>query len=120
MLRQVESEREQILSELLAKTTEIQRFINSERIDLVENQLRIEREAIFKAIATERAIVVDAAIKERGDTMNELEVMIDDLVEKSAVKIVDHFFIRALQLLAIGLIGFALIAVVVVVLWKRK
>jgi hypothetical protein len=120
VLEMLQDERAIILEQVLNRFAEMQIFINEERIDLVENQLRTEREAIFEAIAGERAIVVDAAIKERGDTMNELEVMIDDLVEKSAVKIVDHFFIRAVQLLAILLVGIALIAVVVVLVWKRR
>lgn len=120
VLRTIETERELILDELLTKTADIQRFINAERIDLVENQLRIEREAIFQAIAGERAIIITEAKQERADTMDELEVMVDELVERSAVKVVDHFFIRAVQLLAILLVGIGLIAVVVVLIWKRQ
>ena len=120
VLDAVEKEREQILDELLTKIAELELFINAERIDLVENQLRIEREANFEAIAHERAIIIDAAIKERTDTMVELEEIAEDLIGRSAVKIVDHFFMRALQLLAVLLIGFGLIAIVVVQLWKRK
>jgi len=120
VLDTVEREREQVLAELLGKIAELELFIQDQRIDFVENQLRVERESIFEAIAAERAIIVDTAIKERADTMDEFEVMVDALVEKSAVKIVDHFFMRAVQLLAIALIGFALIAVVVVLVWKRR
>jgi len=45
--------------------------------------------------------------------------MVDELVERSAVKVVDHFFMRALQLIAVLLVGFGLIAIVVVRMWKR-
>ena len=120
VLETVQDERAIILNHLLDKLAEIQVFINGERIDLVENQLRLEREAIFEGIANERAIVIDAAIKERADTMVELENMVDELVERSAVKVVDHFFMRALQLLTILLVGLGIIAAVVVLLWKRK
>ena len=120
ILETVEKEREQVLGELLGKISELELFFQDQRIDFVENQLRIEREAIFEAIAAERAIVVAAAIKERGDTMVEFEVMVDTLVEKSAVKIVDHFFVRAMQFVAILLVGLGLIAVILVLLWKRK
>jgi hypothetical protein len=120
ILETIQEERAIILDQLLGKFAEIQIFINEERIDLVEHQLRLEREAIFEAIAGERAIIIDAAIKERADTMVELEEMVGDLVERSAIKVVDHFFVRAVQLLAILLVGLALIAVVVGLLWKRK
>jgi len=119
VLETVQDERAIILNHLLDKLAEIQTFINGERIDLVENQLRLEREAIFEGIANERAIVIDAAIKERADTMVELENMVDELVERSAVKVVDHFFVRVLQLIVVLLVGLGLIAVVVVRMWKR-
>lgn len=120
VLETVQDERAIVLEQLLEKFAEMQIFINEERIDLVENQLRIEREAIFEGIAQERAIIIDAAIKERADTMDELENMVDELVEESAIRIVDHFFVRTLQLVALLLVGLGLIAVVVVLLWKRK
>lgn len=120
ILETTQSERAIVLKQLLEEFAEMQLFINGERIDLMENQLKAEREAVFEAIAAERAIVVGAAVKERADTMDELEIMVDELVERSAVKVVDHFFVRAVQLLAIALVGFALIAVVVVLVWKRR
>lgn len=120
VLDAVTREREQVLAELLDKITELELFIQDERIDFVENQLRIERQAIFEAIAAERAIIIAEAKQERAATMDELETMVGELIEHSAVKIVDHFFLRAVQLLAIGLIGIGLIAGVAVVLWKRS
>lgn len=120
ILETLQDERAIILDQILNRFAEMQTFINEERIDLVENQLRLEREAIFEGIAYERAIIIDAAIKERAATMVELEEMVGDLVEQSAIKVVDHFFMRALQLLAILLVGLGLIAVVVVLIWKRK
>jgi len=120
VLETVQDERAIVLEHLMNKFAEIQLFINEERVDLVENQLRVEREAIFEAIARERAIIIAEAKQERADTVDELEELAEDLIERSAVKIVDHFFIRAVQLLAIGLVGFALAAVVVVLIWKRR
>ena len=120
VLEAVQHEREQVLAELLQKITELESFVQDQRIDFVENQLRVEREAIFEAIAAERAIVVDAAIKERADTMDDLEAMVDDLVERSTAKIVDHFFLRAAQLVAVLLVGLAFIAVGAVMLWKKS
>jgi len=116
----VQDERAIILEQLLKKVSEVQLFVNAERIDLVENQLRIEREAIFEAIAAERAIVIAEVKQERADTMAELEEMVDGIVERSAVKVVDHFFIRAVQLLAIGIVGLGLVAIALVLLWRRK
>ena len=113
-------EREQLLAEILKKINELESFVHDQLIDFVENQLRVEREAIFEAIAAERAIVVDAAIKERADTMDDLEAMVDDLVERSTAKIVDHFFLRAAQLVAVLLVGLAFIAVGAVMLWKKS
>jgi hypothetical protein len=52
--------------------------------------------------------------------MVELEEIAEDLIGRSAVKIVDHFFMRAVQLIVVLLVGFGLIAIVVVQLWKRK
>ncbi len=120
VLETLQDERAIILEQVLKRFAEMQLFINSERIDLVENQLRIEREAIFEAIAAERAIIIKEAKQERADTMDELDGIIDGIVERSAIKVVDHFFIRAVQLLAILLVGIALIAVVVVLVWKRR
>jgi len=120
VLEVLETEREHILGELLTQIGEVELFVQDQRIDFVESQLRVEREAIFEAIAHERAIIIDAAIKERKNTMDELEIMVDELVERSAARVVDHFFVRAVQLLAIALVGMGLIAVVVVALWKRQ
>ena len=120
VLETVVAEREQILEELMQKFADLQLFINAERVDLVENQLRTEREAIFDAIAAERAVIIAEAKQERADTMDELDEMVDGIVERSAVKIVDHFFLRAVQLLAIGLVGLAFIAVGAVMLWKKS
>jgi hypothetical protein len=119
VLETLQNERTIILGHLLEKFAEMQVFINEERIDMVENQFRLEREAIFEGIAKERAIIIEAAITERADTMIELEEMVGGAVERSAVKVVDHVFLRAVQLVAILLIGIALIAVVLVLLWKR-
>ncbi len=74
----------------------------------------------FRLFRSERAIIIDAAIKERADTMVELEEMLGGLVERSAIKVVDHFFVRTMQLVAILLVGIAVIAVVVVMLWKKR
>jgi hypothetical protein len=109
-----------VLTEILRKVAELELFIQDQRIDFVDNQLRVEREAVFDAVAAERAIIIAEAKAERAETMVELEKMVDQLVERSAVKVVDHFFMRALQLVTILLVGLGLIAVVVVVLWKRK
>lgn len=120
VLETAQDERAIVLEQLLNKFAEIQLFINEERVDLVENQLKIEREAIFEAIARERAIIIAEAKQERADTMAEFDEMVDGIVEVSAVKIVDHFFIRAVQLVAVLLVGLALIAVLTAVLWRRK
>ena len=109
-----------VLEKVLDKLAELQVFVNEERGDLMDTQVTAQREALMQAIAAERAIIIDAAIKERADTMVELEAMVGKLVEESAIAVVDHFFIRAVQLIAILLVGIGLIAVVVVVLWKRK
>jgi hypothetical protein len=120
VLETVAQERELVLTEILRKVAELELFIQDQRIDFVDNQLRVEREAVFDAVAAERAIIIAEAKAERAETMVELEKMVDQLVERSAVKVVDHFFMRALQLVTILLVGLGLIAVVVVVLWKRK
>ncbi len=120
VLRTIETEREHVLNDLLTKTAEIQRFVEAQRIDFMEHQFRIEREAIFEAIANERAIIIAEAKQERADTMAEVDELAEQIIERSSVKIVDHFFMRALQLLAIGLVGLGLIAVVVALIWKRK
>jgi hypothetical protein len=120
VLEMVATEREKILSELLSKASELELFVENQRIDFMEQQFRAEREAVFEAIAAERAIIIAEAKQERAETIAELEAMADRLVERSAVGVVDHFFLRAVQLLAIGLIGFALIAVTIVAMWKRK
>ena len=39
----------------------------------METQVTAQREALIEAISAERAIIIDAAIKERADTMIELE-----------------------------------------------
>jgi hypothetical protein len=120
VLETVVAEREQVLGELMRKIADLQLFVNAERVDFVENQLRVERQAIFEAIAAERTIIIEAARKERADTMDELDEMVDGIIERSAVKIVDHFFLRAAQLVAVLLVGLTVIAVAVVMLWKKK
>jgi len=113
-------ERIAVLGELLDKLTEVELFVNSQRVDLMETNVTVQREAVLEAIAKERAIIMDTAINERANTMLELQAMAETLIDRSAVTIVDHFFLRAVQLLAILLVGLGLIAVIVVVLWKRK
>jgi len=120
ILDAVREERIAILGELLDQLSEIQLFVNEQRIDLMETQVTAQREAVLEAVAAERATIIEAAIKERAETMIELQAMAEGLIDRSAVTIVDHFFLRAVQLLAILLVGLGLIAVVLVLLWRRK
>jgi hypothetical protein len=115
----VQQERAIVLEELLDKLSELQLFVNDQRSDLMETQVTAQREAVLDAIAAERAIIIDTAIKERAETMVQLKEMVDDVVENTAFKLVDHFFLRAVQLVAILLAGLGLIAVLIAMLWKR-
>lgn len=105
----VREERIAILGELLDQMSEIQVFVNEQRIDLMETQVTAQRKAVFEAVAAERATIIEAAIEERANTMLELQAMAEALIDRSAVKIVDHFFLRAVQLVAIVLVGLGLV-----------
>lgn len=120
VLGTVQSEREHVIRELLTEVADMQLFVEAQRVDFMENQFRIEREAIFEAIALERATIIAEAKQERADAMTDFDEIAEGLIERSTVRIVDHFFVRALQLVALLLVGLGLIAVVVVLIWKRK
>ncbi len=112
----VAEERVAVLEALDAELTRILSFIDQQRMALMHEDVRSEREAVLiaireeriavlAAIAEERRIVLDALREERVATFSDL----DELMDKAFTREVNKLFIRALILIAILLGGFAAI-----------
>jgi hypothetical protein len=68
------------------------------------NELKSERQLIVELIQAERQIVLDAIALERHKTVKDAELLAKNMISSSSVllyDIVDHIFIRIIQLTAI-------------------
>jgi len=77
-------------------------FLRGERIAIMD-QLEGERREIQEALAGEREILLAEIHKEREASFRDLEAIISSALEKSRKDLIDHFFVRAAQLLAVVL-----------------
>jgi hypothetical protein len=82
--------------------------ILEERIRTAEEVIGRERQAVLEALAAERVAVLEALHRERVATIEDLDRVLGGLAEDSMRRVVDHAFVRLLQLVAIiaVLIGF--------------
>jgi hypothetical protein len=82
------------------------------RILTAEGAIGREREAVLEAVTAERVAVLEAIRQERIATVRDLESVLGGLDEASLRGLVDHLFVRLLELLAIigvlGLVGMLL------------
>lgn len=112
----VAEERVAVLEAFDAELTRILNFIDQQRIALMHEDIRGEREAVLdaireeriavlEAIADERRIVLDALREERVATFSDL----DELMDQAFTREINKLFIRSLILIAIVLGGFATI-----------
>ena len=95
-----------------------------EQTDAALEAVQRERTAIFDAIAQERAMILSAIEQERMTVMTKLdEQLISASAELDEVGrgLIDHFFVRLIEvLIAIGIFVFATVAVVLLVLRRRR
>jgi hypothetical protein len=126
----VTGEREAILEALQAERIAALETLNREFLAAVDTILAkrlsnagsiVERERIAtpEARTAERIAVLEAIHRERTATMEDLDRVVGGLAEDAIRRVVDHFFVRALQLLAIVL-ALAIAVGVIFVLALRK
>ena len=112
----VAEERVAVLETLDAELSRILSFVDQQRMTLMHEDVRAEREAVLaalreeriavlQAVADERSIVLEAVHEERVVTFKDL----DDLMDKAFTREINKLFIRGLILIAIILGGFAAI-----------
>jgi len=78
------------------------RFLREERVAFMD-QLESERLEIQKALAGEREEILAEIRREREASFRDLESIISSAVEQSRKDLIDHFFVRTAQLLAVML-----------------
>jgi len=123
----VGSEREAVLSALDAFLSRTLSFVDHQRLTLMGDDVRVEREAILSAIreeriavlaaiAEERTIVLDALRQERVATFEDLDALMDEAFTRE----VNKMFARGLVLIGLFLVGFAVITFLGVRAFKRQ
>jgi hypothetical protein len=85
--------------------------------------LQRERSAVFEAIGEERAIILEALAQERESLMADLDEQLLSAtteLDKVGRDLIDHFFLRLIQiLLALGVVGLLTVVVMLLVLRRR-
>jgi len=100
------NERLETLSAVNKQRIETLDTINQQRIETLDF-LNRERTAIIDALENERKIVLEVLESERHSVLNEVESMRKRIVQDAITsldKLIDHFFIRAAQLVGVCLI----------------
>ncbi len=112
----VAEERVAILEALDAELTRILSFIDQQRMALMHEDIRSEREAVLIAIREERIAVLEAIADERRIVLEALReervatfLDLDELMDHAFTREINKLFIRSLILIAIILGGFAAI-----------
>jgi hypothetical protein len=104
ILAVLHAERVAAFEALGAELTRAFEFLNDERVETIESSLRSERLATMEYLTAERELVLAALRGERAMAMRELEAIVGGLAEDAMIRVVDHAFLRLLQLLSIVLI----------------
>jgi hypothetical protein len=100
------NERLETLSAVNKQRIETLDTINQQRIE-TQNFLTRERAAIIEALENERKIALEVLESERHAVLNEVESVGNRIVQdgiKELDKLIDHFFLRAAQLIGVCLI----------------
>ena len=100
------NERLETLSAVNKQRIETLDTINQQRIETLDFLTR-EKTAIIDALENERKIVLEVLESERHSVLNEVESMGNRIVQdaiKELDKLIDHFFLRAAQLVGVCLI----------------
>ena len=112
----VAEERVAVLEALDAELTRILNFIDQQRMALMHEDMRSEREAVLIAIREERIAVLEAIADERRIVLEALReervatfLDLDELMDHAFTREINKLFIRSLILIAIILGGFAAI-----------
>jgi hypothetical protein len=88
-----------------------------ERDKTIYEGLRAERIAMMETLTQERIAILDTIREERMATLEELDQIVGGLAEDAMRRVVDHAFVRVLQLLAllvlVALVGVFLFAKVI-------
>jgi hypothetical protein len=115
ILAALHAERVAAFDTLGRELTRAFQLLSEERVDTIENSLRNERIATLSHLTAERELVLAAIREERVLAMQELDAIVGGLAEDALTRVVDHIFVRLLQLLAIVLI----VGIAVVLLLRR-
>jgi hypothetical protein len=113
VLRTLQEERIIALRTLQEELKTAYEFINNERIATFSESLAAERKAMLEALTVERIATMEAIRDERIAAMKDLDAIVGGLAEESMIRIVDRLFIRLLILIAILIVGGAIIAYIV-------
>lgn len=109
----ITSERQALIDDLRREGLLIGTWIRNERLETLD-ALTSEREAVLDRMTAERLALLDAVAGEREALLaglrderkaafRDLEAMIESAFEQSRKDVIDHFFVRAAQLLAVVL-----------------
>ena len=107
----------------------MQKIVREERIQTL-SEIDRERKATLAYLTEEREAVIeelrrttDILLKERRVTMVEMEIMGNRIVENTmsqSKELIDHFFIRTLQLIGVMVVGFCFIGFVYYLIRYRR
>lgn len=101
VFREIQKERLLILEAISRELQTIFQFATNEGLAAVSGLVREERMAVMKGVTAERIAAFEALHDERVATLDHLEVMVQDIVDDSLTRVVDHVFLRLAQLLIV-------------------
>jgi hypothetical protein len=120
----VEREREELLRALQAERVAALETLNKEftatvdllieaRIEMAAEVIEAERLAVLEALTAERIAILEAIHQERVATLEEMDQIVGGLAEDAMRRVVDHLFLRTVQLI-LGLLVVGVIIGIVV------
>lgn len=109
----LETERLALIEELRREGLLVGQWIHAERVESLSfasaerqailDHLTQERSVVLEAIAGERRVLVEALEQQRAAAFEDLKSIVSTALVQSRQDLIDHFFIRAIQMVAVVL-----------------
>jgi len=101
VFQEIQQERLAVLAAISREMQGAFRFATNDGLTAVSHLVQQERMAVLAAVSAERIAAFESLREERIATMDQVEVMVQDIVDDSLKRVVDHAFLRLAQLLIV-------------------
>ncbi len=118
----LQQERIEVLSDIERQRLETMLFLTRERSTIIDD-LKSERQALVEILQSERTAILQSIDAQRMATLAEFESTGNRMLRKAqnqSEQLIDHVFIRGVQLLAASLVCGVILAVIFIGLKRKK